>query len=80
MQAVDLDMLFLQKAFRGRYLIVDAERGILGRDVLASVILLFNGPAQEWSQQLAAPWKWFQNSKEKSKGRRFKLFRGGHES
>jgi len=50
-QAVDLDMLFLQKAFRGRYLLTDSDRGILGRDVLASVALLFNGPAQEWSQQ-----------------------------
>jgi hypothetical protein len=50
-QAVDLDMIFLQKAFRGRYLLTDNDCGILGRDVLASVTLLFNGPAQEWSQQ-----------------------------
>ena len=50
-QAVDLDMIFLQKAFRGRYLLTDSDPGILGRDVLASVALLFNGPAQEWSQQ-----------------------------
>jgi hypothetical protein len=50
-QAVDLDMIFLQKAFRGRYLLTDSDRGILGRDVLASVALLFNGPVQEWSQQ-----------------------------
>jgi hypothetical protein len=46
-QAVDLDMIFLQKAFRGRYLLTDSDRGIFGRDVLASVALLFNGPAQE---------------------------------
>jgi len=50
-QAVDLDMIFLQKVFRGRYLLIDGDRGILGRDVLASVILLFNGPGHEWSQQ-----------------------------
>lgn len=48
-QAVDLDMIFLQKAFRGRYLLIDEDRGILGRDVLASVSILLNGPAQEWS-------------------------------
>ncbi len=54
-QAVDLDMIFLQKAFRGRYLLTDNDRGILGRDVLASVMLLFNGPGQEWSQQLRSP-------------------------
>jgi hypothetical protein len=53
--AVDLDMIFLQKAFRGRYLLTDGDCGILGRDVLASVILLFNGPAQQWSQQPPSP-------------------------
>ena len=50
--AVGVDMIFLQKAFRGRYLLTDSDRGILGRDVLASVAMLFNGPAQEWSQQI----------------------------
>jgi hypothetical protein len=51
-QAVDLDMIFLQRAFRGRYLLIDEDRGILGRDVLANVSILLNGPAQEWSQHL----------------------------
>jgi hypothetical protein len=50
-QVVDLDMIFLQKAFRGRYLLIDGDYGILGRDVLASVALLFDGPRQEWSQR-----------------------------
>jgi len=54
-QAVDLDMIFLQKAFRGRYLLIDEERGILGRDVLASVSILLNGPGQEWSQHPPPP-------------------------
>jgi hypothetical protein len=49
-QAVDLDMIFLQKAFRGRYLLIDGDHGILGRDVLGSLILLLNGPREEWSQ------------------------------
>lgn len=53
--AVDLDMLFLQRAFRGRYLVIDSDRGILGRDVLASVVLLLNGPTREWSQHLPSP-------------------------
>lgn len=43
-QAVDLDMLFLRKAFRGRYLLANDDRGILGRDVLASVSVLLDGP------------------------------------
>lgn len=50
-QAVDLEMIFLRKAFRGRYLLVDEDRGVLGRDVLASVILLLHGPRQEWREQ-----------------------------
>jgi Aspartyl protease len=54
-QAVDLDMIFLQKAFRGRYLIIDSDHGILGRDVLASLALILNGPAQEWSQLAPSP-------------------------
>lgn len=49
-RAADLDMIFLAKAYRGRYLLVDDPQGVLGRDVLASVALLFDGPAQEWSE------------------------------
>jgi len=52
--AVELDMLFLNKAFRGRYLLTDGEHGILGRDVLAALRLIFDGPAREWSEQTAA--------------------------
>ena len=54
-QAIDLDVIWLGKAFRGRYLLTDDPRGILGRDVLASVALLFDSPAQEWSQHVRAP-------------------------
>ena len=32
---VVLDMLFLKRAFRGRYLLIEEEHGILGRDILA---------------------------------------------
>ena len=51
-QAVDLDMIFLNKAFRGRYLVTEEQHGILGRDVLNSLRLLFDGPAQEWSEMI----------------------------
>ena len=50
-QAVELDMIFLQKVYRGRYLLIDDDRGVLGRDVLASVALLLHGPRQEWSER-----------------------------
>jgi hypothetical protein len=49
-QAVELDMIFLNKAYRGRYLLTDDEHGVLGRDVLANIILRLNGPRQEWSE------------------------------
>ncbi|HSZ55381.1 MAG TPA: hypothetical protein VK797_06960 [Tepidisphaeraceae bacterium] len=49
-QAAELDMIFLNKAYRGRYLLIDDERGILGRDVLANVVLLLDGPGQQWSE------------------------------
>ena len=45
---VMLDMLFLRRAFRGRYLLVEAERGILGRDILNHVTVLLDGPRQQW--------------------------------
>ncbi len=54
-QAVDLDMIFLNKVFRGRYLLCDDDRGILGRDVLARLILLLDGPGQTWSQHATSP-------------------------
>ena len=47
---VMLDLLFLRRAFRGRYLLTEEERGILGRDILNHVILLLNGPQQQWSE------------------------------
>jgi len=48
-KAVELDMIFLGKIFRGRYLLIDAEHGILGRDVLSSIAILLDGPGQTWS-------------------------------
>ena len=47
---VMLDLLFLRRAFRGRYLWIETERGILGRDILNHVILLLDGPRQQWSE------------------------------
>jgi hypothetical protein len=47
---VMLDMVFLRRAFRGRYLLVEEERGILGRDILNHMSLLLEGPRQQWSE------------------------------
>jgi hypothetical protein len=47
---VMLDLLFLRRAFRGRYLLIEAEHGILGRDILNHVALRLDGPRQQWSE------------------------------
>ena len=47
---VILDMLFLRRAFRGRYLLTKAECGILGRDILNHVTVLLDGPRQQWAE------------------------------
>ena len=49
---VVLDMIFLRRAFRGRYLLIEEERGILGRDILNHVIVLLDGPQQQWSEHV----------------------------
>ena len=48
---VMLDLLFLRRAFRCRYLLTEAEHGIMGRDILNHVIVLLDGPQQQWSEQ-----------------------------
>jgi hypothetical protein len=48
---VMLDMIFLRRVFRGRYLVIEEERGILGRDILNHVTVLLDGPQQQWSEQ-----------------------------
>lgn len=47
---VTLDMVFLKQTFRGRYLLIDEAWGILGRDVLNHVCLLFDGPQRKWRE------------------------------
>jgi len=51
-RVVMLDVLFLRRAFRGRYLLTEEERGILGRDILNHVLVLLDGPRQQWSEHM----------------------------
>jgi hypothetical protein len=48
---VQLDMLFLNRAFRGRFLLMDGERGVIGRDVLNLIALVLDGPNLTWHEQ-----------------------------
>jgi hypothetical protein len=50
-QVAQLDLIFVKRAFRGKYVIVDSNVGILGRDVLNHVVLLLDGPRLNWQEQ-----------------------------
>ncbi len=47
----DLDVIFLGRAFRGRFPLHDREWGILGRNVLNELVLLLDGPACRWEER-----------------------------
>ncbi len=46
-----LELFFLNRTFRGRFLLIDQEWGILGRDVLNFIPLLLDGPNLTWGEQ-----------------------------
>ncbi len=40
----------MDRRFRGRFLLIDAEVGVVGRNVLNHVRLLLDGPALSWEE------------------------------
>ena len=50
-QVVELDLGFLNRSFRGKFLLTDEEVGILGRNVLNQISLLLDGPQLFWSEE-----------------------------
>jgi hypothetical protein len=48
--SVKCEVLFLGQAYRGDYLIVDDQYGLLGRDILNRVSLLLDGPKLNWRE------------------------------
>ncbi|MBI3863031.1 MAG: retroviral-like aspartic protease [Planctomycetia bacterium] len=49
-EAVHADLILLNRRFRGQYLLIDHDVGILGRDVLNHLRLLLDGPALTWDE------------------------------
>jgi len=47
----DLELRFLGKSFRGQFLLMEGNHGILGRNILNSLSLLFDGPRLTWNEQ-----------------------------
>ena len=50
-QAVQLDLVFLGRTFRGRFLLTGHEYGILGRDILNHLSLVLDGPNFTWDER-----------------------------
>jgi predicted aspartyl protease len=48
--AVRAELFLLGRTFRGQFLVIDQDVGILGRNVLNALALLLDGPQQTWSE------------------------------
>jgi len=47
---VRLELVFCGRTFRGQFLLIEQEWGVLGRNVLNAVALLFDGPHLTWDE------------------------------
>ncbi len=52
-ESVLCDLVFLGQLYRGVYLILEGDYGILGRDVLNHVSLVLEGPRLKWHEENA---------------------------
>jgi hypothetical protein len=51
--AFRLEMIFCDRVFRGRFLLIDQECGILGRNILNILPIFYDGPHLTWEPQKA---------------------------
>lgn len=49
-QIVDIELTFLGRIYRGEFLLIDQEYGVLGRNLLNTVRLMFDGPRLTWEE------------------------------
>lgn len=49
--AIAVEVQFLGKSFRGQFLLVDGWHGVLGRNVLNNLALVFDGPSKGWMER-----------------------------
>jgi hypothetical protein len=45
-----VELAFLGKRFKGQFLVVDQPMGILGRNILKAIRVLFDGPRGYWNE------------------------------
>jgi hypothetical protein len=48
--SVECELLFLGQVYRGAYLIIDDQYGLLGRDVLNRLCIVLDGPRLSWRE------------------------------
>ena len=48
--AAHLEMIFLGRKFTGQFLLIDQPAGILGRNILNEISILFDGPHTKWDE------------------------------
>jgi len=48
---VRLEFIFLNKIFRGKFLVYNHDEGIIGRDILNEFSIVFDGINLEWTHQ-----------------------------
>jgi hypothetical protein len=51
-EVVVASLAFLRWNFRGRYLLTDADVGVIGPDILNHLRLLLDGPASHWEEHV----------------------------
>lgn len=47
-----LDLIFLNKLFRGNFLVYGQQEGIIGRDILNEFSILFDGTKLSWNKNI----------------------------
>lgn len=45
------ELQFLNKSFRGQFLLVDSWHGVIGRNILNNLAILLDGPALNWMEK-----------------------------
>ena len=50
-QMVQLELLLLQRVFKGQFLLIDRSPGILGRNILNYVAIVLDGPNLTWNER-----------------------------
>jgi len=49
-ESVTLDLIFVKRTIKGKYVVVNSAMGILGRDVLNHLTILLDGPRLSWEE------------------------------